>query len=67
MYLNFILTVLCILLLALLVSGYLLVKKVGEWLKKSKSLNSTTFEQTKQLMESMNRIPNFFNQIPKNK
>lgn len=67
MYLNFILTVLCILLLAFLVSGYFLVKKIGNFLSKNKGLASNPIEQTKQLMESINRIPNFYNKIPRNK
>jgi uncharacterized protein YneF (UPF0154 family) len=63
-YLNFILTVLCLLLGALLVSGYFLVKKIGKYLTQQK-INPQAFEQTQQLMSQMKQMGNMFGNMPR--
>jgi hypothetical protein len=64
MYLNFILTVLCLLLGTLLVSGYFLMKKIGKYLTQQK-FNPQGIEQTQQLMKTMKQMGNMFGNMPR--
>lgn len=66
MYLNFILTVLCLLLLAFLVCGFILFKKIRKFASKNPQfINPQALEQTKKMMDSMKQMGNFMNNLPK--
>lgn len=66
MYLNFILTVLCLILLAFLISGILLVKKLRKWMSKNPQfINPQALDQTKKFADSMKQVGNLFNNMPK--
>jgi uncharacterized membrane protein len=58
-YLNFILTVLCIILLLFLVFGAILVKKIVESVRKGKN---STFDKLKEFSNQMNALNQGFGQ-----
>jgi len=66
MYLNFILTALCLLLLVFLACGFILFKKFRKIASKNPQIiNPKALDQTKIIMDSMRQMGDIMNFLPK--